>query len=74
MLAIHQVLQGDPDDAGADDDEDQDYDDDHHDHNDEDIDDFACLNPLPLRIFLEVLKSWLQVIGDADFYQFSFNC
>ena len=71
MLAIHQVLQGDPDDDGddGDDGEDQDYD--HH-HNDEDIDDSSCLNPLPLRIFLEVLKSGLQVIADADFYQFLF--
>ena len=49
-----------------DDDEDQDYDHRNWHHNDEDIDDSACLNPFPLRIFLEVLKSGLQVIADAD--------
>ena len=70
LLALHQVLQGDPDD---DDDEDQDYDQHDQHHNDEDIDDSACLNPFPLRIFLEVLKSGLQVIADADFYQFLFE-
>ena len=72
LLAIHQVLQGDPDDSDGDDEEDQDYD--HHDqhHNEEDIDDSACLYPLLLRIFLEVLKSGLQVTRDADTYQFLF--
>ena len=74
MLAIHQVLQGDPDDDGADGDDEEDQNYDHHDqhHNEEDIDNSACLYPLLLRIFLEVLRSGLQVIADADFYQFFF--
>ena len=71
MMMVAMMMIDDDDDD--DDDEDQDYDGDDHHHNDEDIDDFACLIPLPFRIFLEVLKSGLQVIGDADFYQFLFK-